>query len=175
MTQDPRYPIGKFQPAETYSTTERDSFIDRIASLPERLQVAANGLTDSQLDTPYRDGGWTLRQVVHHIADSHLNAYVRVKWTLTEESPLIKAYNEKAWATTPETKADPALSLVFIQALHAKWVTLLRGLREEDVKRHFVHPETKKSVRIEHLIALYAWHGDHHLAHIVELKRQKNW
>lgn len=175
MIRDPRYPIGKFQGAETYSLAERTAFIDRIASLPERLESAINNLTVSQLDTPYRDGGWTLRQVIHHLADSHINAYVRVKWTLTEDSPVIKAYDEKGWAATPETKADPALSLILIKALHAKWVTLLRGVDDEMVKRHFVHPETGKSVRIEHLIALYAWHGDHHLAHINELKRQRNW
>jgi len=175
MNQEPRYPIGRFKASETYSLSERNAFIDRIESLPERLQASVNGLTTSQLNTPYRDGGWTVRQVVHHIADSHTNAYVRMKWTLTEESPVIKAYDEKIWATTPETKADPNLSLVFIKALHAKWVTLLRALDSETVKRHFVHPETKRSVRIEQLIAMYAWHGDHHLAHIQELKRQKNW
>lgn len=175
MTPDPRYPIGKFQGAETYSSSERTAFIDRIELLPGKLQEAINHLTDSQLDTPYRDGGWTLRQVVHHIADSHTNAYVRVKWTLTEDAPVIKAYDEKAWATTPETMGDPSLSLIFIKALHAKWVTLLRALDDETVKRSFVHPETRKSVRIEQLIALYAWHGEHHLAHIQELKRQQNW
>ncbi len=175
MMNDPRYPIGKFSAKETYAPEERNSFIDRIASLPARLEAAIHGLTNQQLDTPYRDGGWTVRQVVHHVADSHMNAYIRVKWTLTESSPTIKAYEEKGWAVTPETASDPGLSIALLKALHAKWIILFRGLSADDLGRDFIHPSTKKSVKLEQLMGMYAWHGDHHLAHITELKKQQNW
>ncbi len=175
MTQDPRYPIGKFQAAESYSSNDREGFLSRIASLPDRLESAIYGLSAAQLDTPYREGGWTVRQVIHHVADSHLNAYIRTKWTLTEEAPTIKAYDEKAWSITPEMAADPALSIRLLKALHARWTVLLGELSDSDLQRFFIHPATKKSVRLDQLIAMYAWHGDHHLAHITELKKVKNW
>lgn len=175
MILDPRYPIGKFQAAESYSSKDLEGFVSRIASLPERLESAINGLTTAQLDTPYREGGWTVRQVVHHVADSHLNAYIRTKWALTEETPTIKAYDEKAWATTPEMTADPALSIRLLKALHARWTILLGGLSDLDVQKTFIHPATRKSVRLDQLMAMYAWHGDHHLAHITELKKANNW
>lgn len=175
MTNDPRYPIGKFPAKEAYTQNERSAFLDRIASLPTRLESAIHGLTNQQLDTPYRDGGWTVRQVVHHVADSHMNAYIRVKWTLTESSPTIKAYEEKGWAVTPETTSDPSLSIALLKALHNKWIILFRGLSADDLRRDFIHPSTKKSVKLEHLMGMYAWHGDHHLAHITELKKQQNW
>jgi len=175
MIIDQRYPIGKYQSKDAYTAEENNAHIDRIAALPDQLEKAIQGLTGNQLDTPYRDGGWTVRQVVHHVADSHMNAYIRVKWTLTEQSPIIKAYEEKEWAITPETKADPALSIALLRALHGKWVVLLRGLSSNDLSRAFIHPESKKSVKIEHLIGLYAWHGDHHLAHITALKKRMHW
>ena len=175
MTIDPRFPIGKFQSAESFSAAERIAFLDRIASLPGRLEAAIQGLTAAQLDTPYREGGWTVRQVVHHVADSHMNAYIRVKWTLTEDQPVIKAYLEKECANTPEIKADPAISVAILKALHARWVLLLQSLSEQQLGRQFVHPESKKSVSIAQLMGLYAWHGDHHLAHITELKKLRNW
>jgi hypothetical protein len=173
--QDLRYPIGKFEPKPVFTKEEIDQHIGRIASLPSRLEAAVGGLTAAQLDTPYRDGGWTVRQVVHHIADSHTNAYIRTKWTLTEDVSLIKAYEEKGWAATPETTAAPELSLVLLKALHLKWVTLLKGLSPEQFRRAFTHPETKMLVTIERLTGLYAWHGDHHLAHITSLKSRMNW
>lgn len=175
MIADPRYPIGKYQVPVEFTPSARKGFLNRISTLPARLEETIRGLSDQQLDTPYREGGWTVRQVVHHVADSHMNAYIRVKWTLTEDSPTIKAYLEKAWATTPETSADPALSIALLKALHARWTVLLSALDEAQLSRQFIHPETGRAVSINHLISLYAWHGDHHLAHIGELKKQKNW
>jgi len=172
---DPRYPIGKFSPQQSYSAEEVKKNLRRIASLPEKLATAVQSLDNSQLDTPYRDGGWTIRQVIHHIADSHLNAYIRTKWTLTENSPIIKAYDEKSWATTPENIAPPELSLNILTALHIKWVELLDSLPPELLKKEFIHPDTKKQVAIDRLIATYAWHGEHHLAHITGLKDKNEW
>lgn len=163
---DRQYPIGKFTPKETYTTDELTSLINTLEALPEKLDAVYKSLTLQQLDQPYRTGGWTARQVIHHLADSHMNAYIRCKWMLTEETPLIKAYHEKAWAETPETKADPKLSIDLIKVLHKKWVVLLRALTESDLKKSFIHPETQKHVRFDRLIALYAWHGEHHLAHV---------
>jgi len=170
-----RYPIGKFTPNETYSKSDLDQFISRIETLPTRLEDAVRSLSGKQLDTPYREGGWTVRQVVHHIADSHMNAYIRCKWMITEETPVIKAYNEKDWAETPETKADISLSLNLLKALHAKWVVLFKQLPAGDLKKEFIHPETRKHVRLENLMGTYAWHGDHHLAHITALITRMGW
>jgi len=161
-----QYPIGKFLPKESYTAGEIKSLIEIIEALPEKLESVIHPLAPTQLDKPYRPGGWTARQVIHHIADSHMNAYIRCKWMLTEETPLIKAYNEKAWAETPETTEDPKLSIDLIKALHKKWVVLLRSLAEPDLKKSFIHPETQKHVHFDRLIALYAWHGEHHLAHL---------
>ena len=172
---DARYPIGKFIAHEIYTKEELEKLINEIEALPQLLSIAIQGFTTTQLDTPYRDGGWTVRQVVHHLADSHMNAYVRMKWTLTEESPLIKAYDEKAWAETPETKLDPSMSLAFIESLHAKWAKLMRKLTPNDLKKVFIHPETKKSTPLDRMIAIYAWHGTHHLAHISTLKKNQGW
>jgi hypothetical protein len=161
-----RYPIGKFEAKESYSTEELKACINRIETLPSRIEALVQRLSSKQLDTTYRDGGWTARQVIHHISDSHSNAYIRFKWTLTEETPLIKAYNEKAWAETPETKSDPGISINLLKALHAKWIILLKQIPPQDLQKQFIHPETNKHVRLERLIALYAWHGDHHLGHL---------
>ena len=161
-----KYPIGKFSPLESYSQAELSQAINVIESLPERIEILTRTFSAKQWETPYREGGWTARQVVHHISDSHLNAYVRIKWTLTEDNPLIKAYNEKLWAETPEVSLDPTLSIGLLIALHLKWTALLRLIRPEDLKRQFVHPETKKQVSIERMIALYAWHSEHHYAHL---------
>lgn len=170
-----KYPIGKFNRKETYTIEDIKSLIQQIGSLPERLEEAVQDLSPEQLDTPYRDGGWTVRQVVHHLADSHLNAYVRMKWTLTESTPTIKAYDEKGWAQTPEVKLNPVLSLDLLKALHIKWTALMLSLDATHLSRSFQHPETGKLVRLDTLIALYAWHGEHHLAHITRLKERKNW
>ncbi len=175
MSEDLRYPIGKFSPQEDYTSQNLKDFIQRIADLPQKLEAVISNLNPSQLDTPYREGGWTVRQVIHHVADSHMNAYIRVKWTLTEDAPVIKAYFEKVWAETPETKADPSLSLNLLTALHEKWVILLTGLTPHQLKRAFTHPDTKKLVTLETLMGLYAWHGDHHLEHITALKKRMGW
>lgn len=172
---DERYPIGPFKPKENYTREELESLITQIAALPEQVESATKGLSADQLDTPYRDGGWTVRQVIHHLADSHMNSYIRMKWTLTEDKPLIKAYDEKAWATTKETELDPSLSLAFLKAFHAKWVEMMKLFSEDDLSKEFIHPESKRSVRIDRMIALYAWHGLHHLAHITSLKSKKGW
>lgn len=170
-----RYPIGKFAAQETYTRVELKQFIDSIESFPQRLENEIKYLSDSQLDTPYREGGWTVRQVVHHLADSHTHAYIRVKWTLTEDSPVIKAYLEKQWAETPENKAEVALSLAVLKALHTKWVALLKLIPDDKLQRYFVHPETKRQVSIATLMGMYSWHGNHHLAHITGLKTRMGW
>jgi hypothetical protein len=161
-----RFPIGKFTPKDSYTKQELQECISRIESLPARVEALFKNLSAKQLDTTYRDGGWTARQVLHHVADSHTNAYIRVKWTLTESTPTIKAYDEKLWAETPEIKLDPAISITLLKALHAKFVALLKLLSDNDLQKQFVHPETQKHVRVDRMIALYAWHGDHHLGHL---------
>ena len=173
--EDLKYPIGKFAPQDSYTDSEIAACIARIESLPARLRQALTNFSDNQYDTPYRDGGWTVRQLVHHIADSHLNAYIRIKWTLTEPSLVIKAYNEKLWATTPEVQGDPSISLDLISAHHRKWVSLLKHLSPTDLEKHFVHPDSGKEIKLKNLVALYAWHGDHHLAHITKLKGRMGW
>lgn len=173
--EDLKYPIGKFQPKDFYTPTELAGFITTIEELPTQLERAVASLTESQLDTPYREGGWTVRQVVHHVADSHTNAYIRFKWALTEDTPVIKAYDEKGWATTPETKASPVASLALLKALHQKWVILLRGMDASDFQKSIIHPETTKHIRLENLCGSYAWHGEHHLAHITSLKKRMGW
>jgi len=161
-----QYPVGKFSPKDNYSPEEIAVLIQSIETVPNQIEEVFKKLSPKQLNTPYREGGWTARQVLHHIPDSHLNAYIRFKWALTEDMPTIKAYNEKAWAETSETRLDPALSVSLLKALHAKWVTLLRSLTKEDIQKSFVHPETGKHVRLDRLIAMYAWHGEHHLGHL---------
>lgn len=173
--EDLQYPIGKFQSKWSFDDNDVKGFIARVASAPTRYENELSTLSDEQLDTPYRAGGWTLRQVVHHVADSHINAYIRIKWALTEENPTIKAYEEKDWATTPETNAPPSLSLNVLEALHEKMVTLAKGLTPQQLARTFVHPQTQRQVRLDQLLGTYAWHGDHHLAHITSLKKRMGW
>jgi uncharacterized damage-inducible protein DinB len=161
-----RYPTGKFIPQESYTAAEISTNISRIESLPDKIEAVFKSLSPKQLETVYREGGWTARQVLHHIADSHMNAYIRVKWTLTENTPVIKAYDEKLWAETPEVAEDPAISIQLLKALHAKFVALLKNIKQEDLRKEFTHPETKKNVSVERMIATYAWHGEHHLGHL---------
>jgi hypothetical protein len=161
-----RYPIGKFIARDSYSTDELLLCIERIETLPREIEKIINSMTIKQLDTPYREGGWTARQVVHHMADSHMNAYIRFKWSLTESTPIIKAYDEKAWAETPETKLDPVISIELLKALHAKWSALLRRLTPADFQKEFLHPDTKKNMRLDRMTAMYAWHGEHHFGHL---------
>ena len=170
-----KYPIGKFVAQNSYSPTELSGFINRLDVFPEKLNRAVSGLTDKQIDTPYREEGWTVRQVVHHLADSHTNAYIRFKWTLTEESPTIKVYNEKLWAETPETKLALNISIDLIRPLHSKFVALLSSLSSTDWTKQFFHPESKQYIQLDRMAALYAWHGEHHVAHITELRKRMNW
>jgi hypothetical protein len=168
---DPRFPIGRFEFPETVSKPQRDEFISRIASAPARLRDLANGLTVAQLDTPYRDDGWTVRQVIHHLPDSHMNSYVRFKLALTEDTPTIRTYDEAAWAMLNDSIETPVeTSLALLESLHARWVVLLRGLTDEQWKRNMRHPErlnvNNGLMRLDHVLALYAWHGDHHIAHV---------
>jgi hypothetical protein len=149
------------------SPAERDGLIARLAAAPARLRAAVTGLTDAQLDTPYREGGWTIRQVAHHLPDSHMNSYVRFKLALTENEPVIKPYDEAAWAMLPDTAATPVeTSVVLLESLHARWVKLLRGLTEDQWQRCMRHPVNGLR-RLDQVLALYAWHGDHHIAHIL--------
>ncbi len=168
-----QYPIGKFSPQEAYSKLELEECIRRIETLPSRVDSIIKNFSGKQLESFYREGGWSARQVLHHISDSHMNAYIRFKWALTEDTPVIKAYNEKLWAETPETKMDPLLSVNLLKALHVKWVALMKLLTTEDLKKEYIHPETQKHIRLDRLVAMYAWHGDHHLAHL-EIVAKKN-
>lgn len=174
MTVDERYPIGKFTPVPSLSGAERAARIEEIAAAPANFRRAVAGLNDAQLDTPYRSGGWTVRQVAHHLPDSHMNAYMRFKWGLTEDSPAIKTYEEKDWAKTPETSAPIGFSLDLLTSLHERWVTLLRGIRPADFARTIQHPEWGLP-SLDTLLALYAWHGRHHTAHVTTLRERSGW
>ena len=170
---DLRYPIGPFTvPDRSPETIAR--LVDEIAEAPRRLREALAGLTDAQLDTPYRDGGWTVRQVAHHVPDSHLNAYVRFKLALTEDTPRIKPYDEARWAALPDSRLDPAVSLALLDALHGRWVALLRSLAPEDSERASDHPETV-ATPLRTALGLYAWHGRHHAAHVTGLRERMGW
>lgn len=172
---DPRYPIGPFEPPPHLSPAQRVTCIDQIAAAPAALRQAVDGLGPDQLDTPYRDGGWTVRQVVHHLPDSHANAYVRFKLTLTEDQPAITVYDQARWAETAEVAIVPvAVSLALLEALHQRWVPLLRALRPADCARRMVHPEWG-TPSLDHMLALYAWHGRHHVAHVTTLRTQRGW
>jgi uncharacterized damage-inducible protein DinB len=172
---DLRYPVGKYQRPATVSDADRQNHIDAIAALPREIASAASGLTDTQLDTPYRPDGWTVRQVVHHVADSHINAYCRLRFALAENEPTIKPYDENVWSNFHDAKTLPvASSLRLLDALHTRWVALLRSLTPEQFARVFHHPESGKQT-IDSMLALYAWHGRHHTAHITELRKRENW
>ena len=172
---DLRYPIGPFKFEGTVSNEQRRALIDQIAATPERMRAAVDGLNDEQLDTPYRPEGWTVRQVVHHVPDSHLNSYVRFKLAMTEENPTIKAYDENVWAQLDDARNAPIdISLDLLDSLHRRWVLFLRSLKGKDFERSFQHPELG-SVTIDKNIALYAWHGRHHVAHITSLRERMDW
>lgn len=172
---DLRYPIGRYQRPSEADADDRSHWLAQLAATPSALRAAVADLDDGQLDTRYRPGGWTVRQVVHHLPDSHLSSYVRFKWTLTESRPTIKAYDEKAWAELPDSRGAVAPSLDLLAALHQRWLSLLDGLDESDWQRRFVHPESGREVPLFANLALYAWHGRHHTAHITELRRRQGW
>ena len=172
---DARYPIGKFTRVSSLTAEERAISIQQIAAAPGHFRRAVAGLTPAQLDTPYRDGGWTVRQVVHHLPDSHMNAYVRFKLGLTEDAPAIKPYEEKDWARTPEVAATPVeVSLALLDALHVRWVTLLKAMTPAQFARTIKHPEWG-TPSLDALLALYAWHGRHHTAHVTALRERMGW
>jgi hypothetical protein len=172
---DSRYPIGRFVPDAHPSPELRKSHIDQIAGLPARLRQAVHGLTSDQLNTPYREGGWTVRVLAHHVPDSHLNAYIRCKLALTEDTPTIKPYDEAAWAKLKDSELTPVeVSLTLLECIHERWVTLLRSLGEQDFQRQFKHPEIG-TMSLDGLVALYDWHGNHHLAHITSLRERMRW
>jgi len=172
---DLRYPIGKFHFDGPLTEERKQTSLDDIAHTPANLRAAVKGLSEAQLDTPYRPGGWTVRQVVHHVPDSHLNSYVRFKLALTEDGPTIKSYAEDRWAELADTKSTPVeVSLTLLEALHDRWVRLLRSLSTEDWKRTFRHPDLG-AMTLEKTLALYAWHGRHHVSHITGLRQRENW
>ncbi len=177
---DLQYPIGKFAWGRTgegllASEAERQQWLADIEETPARLRAAVSGLTEAQLDTPYRPGGWTVRQVVHHLADSHVNSYVRFRLALTEDEPTIKPYEQQLWADLPDARTAPAeISLTLLDSLHRRWVLLLRSLAPEGFARALKHPELGR-VTLEKYLALYAWHGKHHVAHITNLRECSGW
>jgi len=172
---DLRYPIGKFHFEGPLTESLKQASLADIARAPANLRAAVNGLSDVQLDTPYRPGGWTVRQVVHHVPDSHLNSYVRFKLALTEDEPTIKPYAEDRWAELADTKSTPIeVSLTLLESLHDRWVRLLRSLTQEEWKRTFRHPELG-AMTLEKTLALYAWHGRHHVTHITSLRERERW
>jgi uncharacterized damage-inducible protein DinB len=172
---DLQYPIGKFQPPEKVSDQDRQAFIRQIEEAPAALWSAVTGLSEEQIDTPYREGGWTVRQVVHHLADSHMNAFVRFKLAMTEEQPAVKTYNQERWAELPDAKSVPVVvSLNLFDSLHKRFVTLLRSMSAADFARTMNHPEMGVVPLIQYL-SLYAWHGRHHVAHITGLRERKGW
>ncbi|MGH7607324.1 MAG: YfiT family bacillithiol transferase [Gemmatimonadales bacterium] len=172
---DLRYPIGRHTPVSSLDAGARATCIAQIAAAPDAFRRAVTGLDDAQLDTPYRPGGWTVRQVAHHLPDSHLNAYARFKLGLTEDAPAIKTYDEQRWAETPEARAAPiAMSLDLLTALHARWVALLHAMTPADYRRTISHPESGTTT-LDALLALYAWHGRHHTAHVTALRERMGW
>ena len=173
-TPDLRYPIGRFSSAGPVTRDQVDAWTDDLAALPADFRRTVSALADGQLDTPYRPGGWTVRQVAHHLPDSHMNSLVRFKWALTEDRPAIKAYDEKGWAMLPDCREPIAGSLDLLAALHRRWVSLLRSLSWRQLQREFVHPESGPAT-LAVTTGAYAWHGRHHLAHVERLIEREGW
>lgn len=172
---DPRYPIGKFSFTAPLTKEQKQDHLTDIERTPERLRAALRGLTDEQLNTPYREGGWTARQVTHHVPDSHMNAYIRFKLALTEDDPTIKPYMEDRWADLAESKQAPVeLSLALLDSLHERWMMVLRNMTTDDWKRTFRHPEMGP-MTLDKTLALYSWHGKHHTAHVTALREKMGW
>jgi len=172
---DLRYPIGKFAYEGPPTPEQRQELLQHVEQAPGRLRTAVTGLSEQQLDTPYRPEGWTVRQVAHHVPDSHLNAYIRFKLALTEDEPTIKPYMENLWAELPEAKNAPIeVSLALLDALHQRWILMLREFGEPEWKRNFRHPDLGP-MSLEKTLALYSWHGRHHVAHITSLRERMGW
>lgn len=172
---DHRYPVGAPPRPESVDAANIPTYIASLAALPENLRSAVYGLSDDQLDTPYREGGWTVRQLVHHIADSHMNAYVRTRLALTEDWPVIKPYDEKLWAELADARTLPVdVSLELLESMHRRWVALLESLSGADWQRGYQHPERGRTNLLQ-MLGLYHWHSKHHVAHITELRKSKGW
>jgi len=173
---DLRYPIGTFSFEGEATDAQRRRWIEEIDKAPAALRAGVAGLTPDQMDTPYRPNGWTVRQVVHHLPDSHLNAYVRFKLALTEDEPTIKPYDEARWAELADTRTvSPDVSLTLLESLHERWVALLQSMTPKEFRRTFHHPEQGRSLTLEEVLAMYAWHGRHHVAHITSLRTREGW
>jgi len=173
-SQDLRFPTGKFSRPTELDAQGRANAIEIIAGTPARLRDAVSGLTAEQIETPYRPDGWTVRQVVHHVADSHLNAFIRFKLALTEDVPTIKPYDEARWAELPDTAVPIATSLTLLDSVHERWIALLRAMTPSDFERELVHPESGRQ-RLDQVLALYGWHGPHHIGHITSLRQRMGW
>jgi hypothetical protein len=171
---DPRYPIGKFEMPRDITAERRRQAIDEIAATPAKLRAAVDGLNDAQLDTRYRDGGWTVRQVIHHVPDSHMNAFIRLRLALTEDKPTIRTYEEARWAELADAKAPIAVSQTLLDSLHVRWDITWRSLKPEHFSRPLIHPDHGER-NIDWLLFTYEWHGRHHTAHITELRKQNGW
>lgn len=173
---DLRFPIGKFAVTGEITPARREGWIAEITEAPALLRAAIHGLTEEQFETPYRPDGWSVRQVVHHIPDSHFNAYTRFKWALTEDNPTIKPYEQARWAMLPDVATTQVgVSLMLLEALHRRWVNLLKGMDETQWTRTYFHPEQQQTTRLDEVLALYAWHGKHHVAHINSLTERMGW
>ncbi len=175
-SEDLRYPIGKFSRPTTITREIIKDWISALEAFPARFTALVQNLSEEQLEVPYRPGGWTVRQTIHHVADSHHNSYIRFKWGLTEETPMIKPYNEKEWAELFDTRTAPiALSLDHLRVVHSKLVYLLKGLSVQQLQRSFQHPDSNMPTSLEENIGHYVWHGNHHFAHIKNLKERAGW
>ena len=171
---DPRYPVGEFHYDGPYSEAQRRQLIAILEALPAKLREAVDGLNEKQIDTPYRDGGWTVRQTVHHIADSHMNSFIRFRLAITEDNPTIKPYKEALWAEIPDAREPVEVSLTLIDSLHRRMVVMLRAFKPADWQRTLVHPENGQ-MTLDRMLGIYAWHSRHHVAHITELRKRMGW
>lgn len=175
MSNDPRYPIGKYEP-QPFSEKQKEEWLNDLKFLPKELERAINNLDAFQLSTPYREGGWQVKQLVHHIADSHMNAYIRFKLGLTENCPTIKPYEEKEWAKLADNETVPVnVSITLLHALHQRWYATIKDLTQDEFERTVVHPEHGRKMTLWFLLGMYAWHSKHHVAHISALRKNKNW
>ena len=175
MEQELRYPVGKYEPKE-FSIEQKEEWLSDIKFLPNAIESAVTNLDETQLQTPYRDGGWTVHQVVHHVADSHMHAYLRFKFGYFENNPTIKPYDENLWVTTADVLHLPVnISITLLYSLHHRWYEFLQALTDEDWNKTIVHPEHKKQFTLWHLLGMYAWHGKHHVAHITSLRERMDW